>query len=459
MRRLITIAALLSCAGCATVSEPMPKQANVPAAWRAAQAPTGESIAPWWEALGDPALNALVAEALEENPDIQRAAARVAQARSLVAAARAEQRPSLAADAGTVSQRYPAQRYPGFPDTVPASTLNAVSFGIQAAYEIDLFGRLAKGVTRAGDEQQATQWDLRGAQLAVAREMVAAYADARAAQARLRTARSMVAVSGSLRAADSRLIRAGLGTRREARESDDVAGAAVAKTAALEREEAIALARIGVLLGKAPVEVAPPPDHGASLAIPLQVAPDLPATVIARRPDVQAAWYRLAAATTDIARVRLERYPRISLTGALGFASNQLRTLLAQDALAWVLGAAASMPLADGGRVEARTAQAIAVRDEYTIAYRLTVIVALGEVEEALASWQSANTLVEHLDQALARRLQDRQETARALELGSADARERLRGEMAALQGQEALTAAQCARIAAYAAVQHALAR
>jgi len=459
MRTLLAILALSALSGCATLVEPLPAPESLPAGWRGAPVAETPAVAPWWKAFGDTTLDALVDEALQQNTDVRQAAARVAQARALVASARAEQQPSVGVGLGANRRRYPAQRYPGFPEPVPAATFNEVAGGIEAAYEIDLFGRLAKGVARAQDEQRATEWDLRAARLAVARDVVAAYADARVAEARLSEIRQLAATAAALRATEGRLVRAGLGTTRDARDADDLAAAAALSAAQLERTHAVAIARLGVLLDQAPVDVKMGAPSDDLFAAPLRVSVDLPASVIERRPDVQAAWQRLSGATTDIERVRLERYPRLSLTGALGFASNELHTWLTRNALAWAIGAAASMPLLDGGRIDARSAGAVAVRDQYAAAYRRAVVVALGEVEEALAAWQAASVELDAQTDALARRARDRHEAGRAVALGRSGARDRLRDEVAVLRTQDALLAAQFERIAAYAAIQHALAQ
>jgi outer membrane protein TolC len=269
--------------------------------------------------------------------------------------------------------------------------------------------------------------------------VVAACADARIAEARLSEIRQLAVTAAALRATEGRLVRAGLGTTRDARDADDLAAAQ------LERTHAVAIARLGVLLDQAPVDVKMGAPSDDLFVAPLRISVDLPASVIERRPDVQAAWQRLSGATTDIERVRLERYPRLSLTRALGFASNELHTWLTRNALAWAIGAAASMPLLDGGRIDASRAGAVAVRDQYAAGYRRAV----GR------TWRSRAGCADRCAGTTCTR-PARSRPHRCSRLGAHD---RLRDEVAVLRTQDALLAAQFERIAAYAAIQHALAQ
>ena len=459
MRTLLAIAAAAALTGCAVLSEPRPEPMSVQPAWRAVPVQAAPFEAEWWRALGDPVLDGLVAEAQQRNADVKLAATRVAQARALGAAARAETRPSVGIGVRADRRRYPSQRYPGFDEPAPASTFNQIGGGIEASYEIDLFGRLAKGLARAQDELRASESDARTVELAVTYDVVAAYAEARAAGARIRTARELAATAARLGTTEARLVKAGVATQRDAREAEDIVGAAEVTVAFHERDRADAIARLALLLGKAPIDVVLP-DHAVPLdAARVQVGADLPASVIERRPDVQAAWHRLSAATTDIERARLERYPRITLTGALGFASNELHTWLVRNALAWALGAGASMPIVDGGRIEARTAFAVAVRDEYAVAYRRTVIAALTDVERALATWQAVQVRNGERSEALTRRLRDLEAVERAIRAGRTDERQRIRDRIAMLAAEDALAATALDRVLAYAAVRHALAQ
>jgi multidrug efflux system outer membrane protein len=427
--------------------------------WRDVPVQTATAGEGWWHAVGDETLHALVAEAQRQNMDVRIAATRVLQARSLVAEASAETRPRVDAGVRGDRRRYPPLLYPGFDQPAPASTTTLFFGSIDAAFEIDLFGRLAKGVSRAQDELHASESDVRTVRLAVIRDLVAAYAEARTAQERIRLAVEVESTAARLNEAEGRLVRAGLTTTRDTRQAQDLIGTATAAAASAERDYSLAITRLALLLGKTPVELSLPPTSWAVDPTRLTIAADLPAKVVERRPDVQAAWLRLSAATTDIERARLERYPRITLTGALGFASNELNVWLVRNALAWALGAIGSMPLIDGGRVDARTSFAKAVRDEYAIAYRRTVVAALADVEQALAEWQAASAVAEERADALVRRRLDLDATNRAIIAGRTDERQRIRDRLAMLEAKRMQAEATLQRVLAYAAVHHALGR
>lgn len=185
----------------------------------------------------------------------------------------------------------------------------------------------------------------------------------------------------------------------------------------------------------------------------------LPASAIGQRADVQAAWRRLEAATTDIERAQLERYPRVTLTGILGIVGSGFSGWLASDALAWIAGVAATLPIYDGGRIQAQVDAAAAQRAERQSGYRKAVYQALTEVEAALIRWQSALGVLERERRQAELRQRDVSQQSHALERGRARRSDLLRVQLAASESESAVDAALHDRLQAYAAVQHALGR
>lgn len=143
----------------------------------------------------------------------------------------------------------------------------------------------------------------------------------------------------------------------------------------------------------------------------------------------------------------------------MGIASSGFSGWLAKDALGWLVGAAASVPVFDGGRIQAKVDQAKAVQAERLAAYRKAVYAALTDVESALIEWQTALNTLETTTKQLTLRQQDVANQEHALELGRSNRLDHLRLQLAALSAREAVNTAMYQRWLAYAATQKALAK
>ena len=413
--------------------------------------------ADWWQALGDPVLNRLVAEAQRANADVALAAARVLQARAQLAGAEAALRPSVRAGAGVDQVRIPA--FPLGGDRQPAEDVTWPYAGFAVDYEIDVLERLARAARSARGEVAASELDGRQARKAVAFEVVRAYNDWRLAERQWRTLARRGELAETLLEGERRRLAAGVSTWRWVNEAEREAQELRTERARIERDRDQARARLALLTAKPLSHLAlADPATGSDFA-EVTVEAGLPASIIGQRTDVQAAWQRLEAATTDIERAQLERYPRITLTGIMGIVGSGFSGWLTSDALAWIAGVAATLPIYDGGRIQAQVDAAAAQRAERQARYRKTVYQALTDVEAALIDWQAALTVLEREQRQAELRHRDVDQQSQALERGRARRSDVLRLQLAASAADAAVDAAQHDRIQAYAAVQHALGR
>lgn len=457
MRRLPPLLLAATVAGCAPTPPPAPEPAAVPAHWRAQASDTRPQPAPaeWWKTFADPQLDRLVDQALRANAEVGQAAARVLQARAAQAGAEAELRPAVNALAGVDQVRLPAMRLGGQNFAPEDDTWPYAGFGFD--YEVDLLGRLAKGAQSAAGTAAAAEFERQQVRQSVAQEVVKAYLELRHAEALSEIDARRADLAETLAAQERRRLASGLSDRQRVNEAErGVRDIRIARNRA-ERERELARARLALLVSR-PADTLALPNRTAATP-ELAVEPDLPASAVGRRPDVQAAWQRLLAATTDIERAELERYPRLTLTGLTGIAASGFSGWLASDAVGWLVGAAGRLPLYDGGRIQARVDAAAAVRDERFAAYRRAVYLALAEVESALVEWQTARTALEFHAGQLASRRQDAARRAEALELGRTDRAELLRLQLAASEEEATVITAGYQRMQAYAAVQRALGR
>ena len=384
--RLLPLAAALVLAGCATALPTLPPGVDTPpqfkeqrgnTQWTIAQPAEAQSRGTWWKAFNDPVLDELIERAGAGNTDIQQAAARLAQARALLRGAQADRAPQIGAGAS-------ANRGAGA-DTAngptPATLLQA---GLNLSYEVDLFGRLSRAQDAASLDAQAREALLQSTRLLVQAEVAQTYLALRATD----TERALMQDTATAYADTLRL------TQRRF-EAGDVAeldviriqteqAATEAEVIALDRTRAELEHALAVLLGE--------PASGFALAATttaraLPVIPaGVPATVLARRPDVAAAQSSLLAAQARVGVAQAAWFPRISLTGAAGFASPELGDLFQWSARSWGVGALLSLPLFDGGRREAGVQNAQAEFDAVAAQYRGQVLNALREVEDQLSA-------------------------------------------------------------------------
>ncbi|MCZ4303185.1 efflux transporter outer membrane subunit [Zoogloeaceae bacterium G21618-S1] len=372
------LALLLS--GCATlgpdyVAPAMP----APAAWHAtsslAVATDSESIARWWQALGDAELSALVEQALRNNPDLQSSRAALQAARAMERVARAGQGPNVGATGTTSASRYG-----------DASVSERWSAGFDAAWELDVFGGVRRGVEAAQADREAASATLASTHASLAAEVALNYVTLRTSQARLDIARRNLATQlETLQLTDWRA-QAGLASSVDVEQARTNAEQTRAQIPSLQTSIVSAANHLAVLTGEAPGRLQASLADGNLPALPTAVAVGIPAEVLRQRPDVQAAERQLAAETARIGVAEAARYPGFNLTGSIGLEAATFGALGSGASVIRSLAAGISGVLFDGGALAARVDQQSAVREQRLQSYRSTVLAALEDVENALTA-------------------------------------------------------------------------
>ncbi|WP_363799768.1 efflux transporter outer membrane subunit [Lysobacter firmicutimachus] len=365
--------ALLS--ACAGVPAP-PERPEPPAAWRDAP---GAGIAvqrDWWRGYNDPVLAELVERALRDNTDLRVAAARVAEARALLAAQGAAQWPSL--DLAVSATRSRSLAASG---RAVVSEVTQPQF--QAAFEVDLWGRLDALTDAARANLLASETGADAVRLGIAAAVAQAYLGLRAGDARLAVAqRTLASREGALKVAQRRFD-TGYSSRLELAQAQ----AEYRATTQVVPQLQLAIRRqedaLSVLLGRAPQAV----PRGLALGdIAAPALPDagMPSQLLRRRPDIAQAEAQVAAADAGLAAARAQLLPTLRLTGSLG----QLESsLLHNDPIhLWSVGGSVLAPLFNRGRLRAQVDASAARRDQAVLGYQKTVLTAFAEVEDALAA-------------------------------------------------------------------------
>ncbi|MCR5875867.1 MULTISPECIES: efflux transporter outer membrane subunit [unclassified Phenylobacterium] len=335
--------------------------------------------ADWWRLYQDPALDGLIAEALDNNRDVAVAAANLAQVRASLSEARAGRLPGTTMSAAAARSRQPDATG----RMVEADTL---STGLDVSYEVDFFGRVGRSIEAARAERDAARAALDVVRVSVAAETARAYADACAAGAQLAVAQRTLALSDETAGLTRRQMEAGRGTGLDLSRAQAQAETARAAIPPLQAQRDAALFRLSVLVGRPPAQVSP--EAAACQAIP-QITAALPvgdgAALLARRPDVRQAERRLAAATARIGVAAAALYPQVTLGGSVGSVGGGGRGF--GDQVSFSVGPLISWSFPNIAVARARIAQADAATQAALATFEQTTLTALQEAETALSAY------------------------------------------------------------------------
>ncbi len=365
----------------------------------------------WWTAFGDPELDALLHAAVANNLDLKIAAANLEQSR---AAARVAAAPlwGTAALQPSYEKTKQSRRIVEDPSaalrelgvTAPPNPSKQYSLPLAVSYEFDLWGRLRRGREAATAEFHATREDTHTIYLILLTTVAANYFDMREIDERIvLTERARALGNETLRIAEKRYAVGMIAQTDVLRVRAQVAqldGDVIElQRRRVERQHALA-----VLLGQPPGVFAVSPNSqpghpwpAALASIPSakplravvqipQVIPGLPSSLLARRPDVRAAEYRLIAANARIGEAKAAFFPTLSLTGEYGYQSRELDNLISSKSITWGINPQLYVPLFDGGKRRGQLQAARAATEEAVERYRLTLLRAFEEVENALAA-------------------------------------------------------------------------
>lgn len=372
--------------GCALGPDYQRPVTATPAAWKEPiAAPTENLPAPllppaWWTIFQDADLDRLETQVIASNQDLQRAAARVTEARALARLSAAELYPSLSFDAAN-------SRFHTSPNRAtsvgPAAEASDHTLQAGLSYEADFWGRIRRANAAARADANAIAQDHRAAWLFLTAETAQTYWQLRSLDAEKGILESTVALRrDTLRLQETRS-RAGLINDLDVTRARTELASVEAELHATIRQRARTEHALAVLSGQPPAGFSLVP---RTTPFPTPEIPSgLPSSLLQRRPDLAAAEDRLAAACARIGVAKADFFPRLSLTGAAGFASSDLGSLLEGGSRAWTFGPRVHLPLFDGGANRANLAAVQARQEQATAAYRSAVLAAFHEVEDSLS--------------------------------------------------------------------------
>jgi outer membrane protein, multidrug efflux system len=335
----------------------------------------------WWEVFGDPEINGLVKKVLQNNPDLQQAAARILELQYQVIQTRADRFPTLGIQGGAQRQHEPESTFgPGIP---VGGTVSQYSFSLPASYEMDLWGKYARAEEASRAQLLQEEENRLTLSQSLVAEAISLYLQIQSLERRIQvTLQSLKNFQDSVTFVERRYKR-GLTSILDLRQARRTLNQAKGNLPQLRQELGATQQALAVLLGEYPKTHRPhaqPEDYYKKLrAIP----PGLPSELLLRRPDIRAVEAQLKALNAQIGVAKASRFPSISLTGSYGYASEDLFNLF-QPGAAWSLAARLAQPLFDAGRLKANQRAAEARYAQGVAAYSKAVLNAFREVENAL---------------------------------------------------------------------------
>ena len=396
--RLIALAAAAVLAGCALGPEYAGPPDAAPHASQGGQfvragdaAHASEPANRWWEGLGDSELDSLVQRALQANPNVGMARARLQQSRAGLDLEQANAAPTVGASALAAHARLPPANLGALTggsssSSSSPSSANLYSLGFDASWEADIFGGHRRAVQAAGATAQAAEASLADVQVSLAAEVVNAYINLRERQQRLALGEQSVQAQQDMQRLTSQRVERGTASALEQIRIQNQLDATRADLVPLQAERDAYLNQLATLLGQEPGTL--DGELGSLAPVPLppqQVAVGDPVSLLRRRPDVRAAERTLAADTAKIGQAEAARYPSLKLFGVIGLGGTHPSDLTRLDDFAALGAPMLSWNFLDFGRAKARVTQAERVRDEAEQKYRQAVLEALRDAEDSLS--------------------------------------------------------------------------
>ena len=349
-------------------------------------APAAESIAdlPWWEVFKDPTLQELTREALQNNYDLQTAAARVEEARAQIGVARSFLYPQVNVNGGGSAQQVSRLSEP--PQSFGASrTYQNWLLGLNMAWELDVFGRIRREAESATGVFLATEQAQRGVLISLVADVAQSYFILRELDLELEISRRTLRVNDDTVEFYRRRVFGGVSNQLELDQSFANRARTAATIPELERQIATQENLIKFLLGSNPGPV----PRGAALTdqyYPPSIPAGLPSALLERRPDVKGAEDLLLAANADIGAAKALFFPNFSLTAALGSASHELSNLADRRAAVWSVAGGILQPVFQGWRIFYNYEATKARFDQAVAQYQKAAQNGFREVADALVS-------------------------------------------------------------------------
>lgn len=408
----------------------VPPTTNMPPQWATVPDPallvSEEMTRTWWTVFDDPFLVRLVEKAAADNLDLKAAVARVKEARARLDYASGGRYPGIDAGGNVTHQR-------SSEDTGLGRTMTVHNLGLEAGWELDLFGRVGRSVEAAAADYQAGEEDRAHVMVSLYAEIARNYLTVRTLQARLSTTMGNIASQKQVLELTQVRFRYGLATDLDVAQAENVLATSESLVPSLRAMLIQTMNSIALLVGEPPgtlreelMEMKPIPMPQASLAV------GIPADLLRRRPDIRSAERRLAAQTARIGVATADLYPTFSLLGSLGVESTDLGNLFGSGNHFFGVGPRVRWNVFDAGKIRSLIRAADALTEQALYQYEQTVLKALWEVDNAMSDYVEELNRLEALERSVAA-------SKRSLDLAVQLYREGIRDFQSVLDAQRSL--------------------
>lgn len=359
--------------------EPVPDEwHSLPATGVKADSPDSPTLASWWTVLNDPTLNELVQRALAENKNVKQAMARVVESRARRGIAAAGFWPTLGSSAsGTRSD-----------SDLSLEPRESYQAGLDAGWEIDLFGGQRRSLEASTAQLAASEADLRDVLVTLLGDVALSYVDVRTSQSRLSYAQRNLESQREVVDIATWRAEAGLATVLDVEQAKSSYAQTQAGIPVLESSLAAAKNRLAVLTGQTPGALDEQLNERKPIPVaPLEIVSSVPADVMRRRPDIRAAERRLAAQTAQVGVATAQLYPSLSLSGSIGIVSATAADLFSDGTNSNRYGLTLNLPIFRAGALRQNIKAQSALVDQALATYESTLLAAYEEVENSLTAW------------------------------------------------------------------------
>jgi outer membrane protein, multidrug efflux system len=394
----IALACFVPC-GCMVGPNYKPPKAGSPAAWiSATNAAAGSAIttAPadltnWWKKFNDPGLVSLIDEGFRTNLDLAIAQASLRAARASRGIVAGALWPSLTGSA-SYSRGVQFLQPPG----------NSWATGLDAAWEMDIFGGNRRNVESASATVLAQQENLNDVRVTLAAEIALDYIQLRSDQEQIEIARNNLKSEERTAKLTRQKLAAGFDSALDVANAEAQVATTASAIPVLETAATQTIYALSVLLARPPGDLLEELSKTGPVPLtPPEVPIGLPSDLLKRRPDVRQAEAQLHAATAQIGVAKADYFPQFSLTGSINYQSDLLRTLFAGSSRLWAVGPSMTWNILQGGAITANVRLQRELTTEALLTYRKTVLTALQDVENALVAFANEWDHRKALDEAV----------------------------------------------------------
>ncbi len=362
----------------------------------------------WWGLFDDPQLTALVGRVAGANLDVRLAAIRIDESRAERGIVASAQFPTINGNASYVRQQASnrgiftrlgsnaagatvANGTPGGAggiNHVQLEPFEAYQYGLDASWELDLWGKVRRAVESSDASITSSEEALRGVLLSSLAEVARDYMELRGAQLRLAIAHDNLKTARQSQGIVAQRAAGGLATDLDAANAAAQVSTVAADIPRIEQEEAHLMNALGLLLGEPPQALRADLETAKPIPpVPPTVPVGFPSELAARRPDIRQADANLHAASADIGVAEANFYPSLTLNGSVGIQTLRTQSLWNLNALQYAFGPALAIPIFEGGRLKSQLALRNAQQREAAVKYQQTVLTAWTEVDDALTAY------------------------------------------------------------------------